>query len=70
MVFLALEASTSLDYLKNVDNLRESMRLATSINWNDIDLSHYPCMYFWMLVLAIDVYSVDPKNTIRFLLKK
>lgn len=39
-----LEVSTSLDSLKNYDCLRESMRLAGSINWNDVDLSQYPSL--------------------------
>lgn len=33
--------NTSIDWLQNLDNLKESMKLASSYNWSDLDFSQF-----------------------------
>ena len=33
--------TTQAEWMQNLDSLKESVRLASSYNWNDIDLSHF-----------------------------
>ena len=40
--FFSGNLNLSYDWLQNLDNLKESMRLATSVNWDDVDLKQFP----------------------------
>ena len=66
----------SLDWLQNIDTLKESVRLATSYNWNDVDLSQFQgkrarpthLSQFLSLVLVMS-YLFTVNNIISFLIQ-
>ncbi len=39
--FAFFVVGNTIDWLQNLDSLKESMRLASSYNWSDLDLSQF-----------------------------